>query len=249
MAIISYEDLSLIPTPASTPSYSPIGFKYFVDLIQHRAEREGWSVDAMHLQTSGVSKETGIAQELYGTIILDGGDGESAPQLAFRSSLNHHYAAAVCGGHYTFVCSNGQFDGDYMLVMRKQTTHAMRDIGQLVTRGVSFLQESYDSSRRYCDLLRSVELSLDEGYEMIGRALGHKVITSTIANVAFGDWRTPRHEEFSDRTGYSLYQCFTEAAKNTRAGNMLDAHTKGDAVCKEAGPNNQNSVVYDFAPF
>jgi len=222
---INLNQLEAIPVPRATQSWSPIPWKPFVDIICHRIERAGWMITSVDLLVSGFDKETGLPGELYGTIILDGGDGATVPQLAFRISYNKKYAAAVCGGMHVTVCSNGMFVGEYQLVMRKQTTHARRDIVPLIEQGVGRIQSAYDTTRRQRDTLQSVPLSLDEGYGLIGRAIGNNVITPTMANVAFTDWRKPRHEEHGNDTAWGLYNCFTEGVKKARAGVLMDAHT------------------------
>jgi len=244
---IAYENLGIFPVPESTPSWTPIPWKFLVDTVLSRVESAGWTVNDVNLLTSGKDKETGLPQELFGTIGLDNCDGEIAPQLALRTSYNMHYKAAVCAGARVLVCSNGIFSGEFEVAFRKQTTFALRDITGRIDVGVSRVQEAYDATRKRRDFLRTVPLSVDDGFGLIGVAVGNEVITPTMANVAYRDWRDPRHEEFSKRDAWSLYNCFTQGVKKTRAGNLLTAHTDVD----EFFVNEVSLAVldYDQVPF
>jgi len=42
--------------------------------------------------------------------------------------------------------------------------------------------------------------------------------------VAFADWRTPRHEEFSDRNVWGLYNAVTEGLKKGAPGRTIERH-------------------------
>jgi len=231
---IAYENLYQYRAPAATRSWSPIPWEYFVKLVMHRVELAGWSITDVNLMVSGKNKETGMPMELFGTIGLDSGSSNGiAPQLALRTSYNMHYATGVCAGARVLVCSNGMFIGEHTVVLRKQTTNALRDIAPLVDRGVDHIHAAYDQTRQRRDNLTSVSLDLNQGYALIGKAIGNEVITPTMANVAFADWRNPRHEEFAGGDAWGLYNCLTEGAKKTRAGNLLDAHTKIDSFFAE----------------
>jgi hypothetical protein len=245
---IKFGELDKIPVPKSTHSWSPIAWKGLVQDICRDLTIVGYRIDHVDLMVSGFDKQTGLPGELYGTFVLEGGDGETVPQLALRTSYNMKYATAICGGMHVLVCSNGMFCGEYQLVMRKQTTFANRDIKPLIRQGVSRLQAAYDNTRQHRDLLQSVPLSLDEGYALIGQAVGHSVITPTMANVAYGDWRKPRHEEHGNVNAWGLYNCFTEGAKKTRAGNLLTAHTSIDSFFRDK-VKARDSVHYEQEPF
>lgn len=244
---ISYDNLSLVPVPDSTPSWTPIPWKFLVDTVLSRVELAGWTVNDVNLMTSGNNSTTGMPQELFGTICLDNGDDGIAPQLALRTSYNMHYKTAVCAGARVLVCSNGIFSGEFEVAFRKQTTYALRDISGRIDDGVARVQEAYDATRRRRDFLSTVPLSLDDGFGLVGVAVGREVITPTMANVAYRDWRDPKHEEFSSRDAWSLYNCFTEGVKRTRAGNLLTAHTDVDEFfVKEV---SLATLDYDQVPF
>ena len=244
---IAYDELSLIPVPESTPSWTPIPWKFLVDTVLSRVESAGWTVNDVNLLTSGKDKETGLPQELFGTIGLSSDDGEIAPQVGLRTSYNMTYKVVVCAGGRVIVCSNGMFIGEFEVALRKQTTFALRDITGRIDAGVSRIQEAYDRTRQRRDFLRTIPLSEDDGFSLIGVAVGREVITPTMANVAYRDWRNPEHEAFSNRDAWSLYNCFTEGAKKTRAGNLLTAHTDIDSFFV-----NEVSLAvldYDEVPF
>jgi len=247
--VITYDSLNHIPVPKATRSWQPIPWKYFVDLVIKRVELAGWAITDVNLLTSGKNKETGLPQELFGTIGLNNCDSDISRQLALRTSYNKHYATGVCAGARVLVCSNGMFIGEHTVVLRKQTTYALRDISPRIDEGVGRIQLAYSQTLQRRDLLRETPLTLDEGYGMIGMALGHGAITPTMANVTFADWRKARHPEFDYRDAWSLYNCFTEGVKKTRAGNLLSAHTDIDAFFRKQLRASDSVVNENHVPF
>ncbi len=74
--------------------------------------------------------------------------------------------------------------------------------------------------------MKQQSLTEVEGYRLLGEALGTGAITSTVANVAFTDWKTPRHEEFAEHNLYNLYQGVTEGLKLVGPANRMGAQTR-----------------------
>jgi hypothetical protein len=74
--------------------------------------------------------------------------------------------------------------------------------------------------------MREIPCNVRRGYALLGVALGEGVLTPTQASVAYQDWREPRHEEFSDRNLWSLYNCATEGLKKGQPGRLMDRHAK-----------------------
>lgn len=240
------EDLHLIPMPANTATCALMPWQYFVDTICHRIERAGWSIKEVTLLTSGKNKQTGWVQELFGTIALEHSDTEVEPCFALRTSYNHTYLSSLLAGMRVFVCSNGCFSGDYGVAFKKQRAlKGERNDALFIERletGISLVGRAFDSMRRKRDFLKSVPLSLNHGHALIGIAQGHGVITDTMGNEARRCWNKPIEYQVNGRTeapfaelnAWSLYNGFTEAAKKTRAGNLLDAHTKIDAYFSDS---------------
>ena len=249
---ITRQNLNLVPVPAPTKSYTPVPWSLFVDTLEVHVTNAGYDVSNLKMTCSGIEKATGWPRELFGVMSLDrsgtfieplSGEGFEVghaglrPQIAFRSSYNHHYAPAACAGASVMVCSNGEMHGDFMVVLRKQTTYVLNDLDRLVSDGVGQIEQAFGHACHVADDLMSVPLTLDEGYEMLGLALGHGVVTPTVANVAFKDWTNPRHEEFSERNMWSFKNCLTEGAKKASAGSQIDLLTGISAFMKKRSPS------------
>jgi hypothetical protein len=86
-------------------------------------------------------------------------------------------------------------------------------------------QDHYDKMKLDLNRMKEVGVSEDRGFEIIGRALGHRVLTSNQAGVAMKEWVKPSHEEFEERNLFSLYNAFTEAGKHGRAQLFMDRYT------------------------
>ena len=53
------------------------------------------------------------------------------------------------------------------------------------------------------------------------KALDEKIVTGSSIPRVLNQWRKPRHNEFQPRTGWSLFNSFTEVTKRQHAGNSM----------------------------
>ena len=74
--------------------------------------------------------------------------------------------------------------------------------------------------------LKAVPCPMRRGYSYLGVLLGEGLLTPTQAIIAFGDWTKPKHEDFEERTLWSLYNAVTESLKKGAPARILDRHAK-----------------------
>ena len=220
--VAGFEEVCAVPVPEKTASYQPVANRDLINLVQDRVV----SVLDMGVRSAqyGLSQK---GQQFFGVMGIDTGndDKSSCLSIGLRNSYNKSISVGIASGRAVFVCDNLCFDGDSLRVLRKHTSHVWRDLTLYIDQA---LRDSVSYAQRMAveaELWQGVELSTDEGFQLLGMALGHNVLKPQQASIAIGDWRTPRHEEFAPRNAWSLYNCVTEGLKKGTAGSRLDTHT------------------------
>jgi len=172
-------------------------------------------------ESYGLSRE---GMQLFGVIRCKTDREDHGLAIGCRSSHDKSISVGFATGASLFVCDNLAFSGSGTTYVRKHTTNVWRDVVTKIDRVLGRSAEHYESVSLDMDNMKQIPMQLDAGYELIGRALGHGILRSQQANVVLRDWKTPRHEDFSERNLFSLYQCFTEGLKKGPAGETMDRY-------------------------
>src|SRR3990167_2609545 len=67
-------------------------------------------------------------------------------------------------------------------------------------------------------------LSNDQGYQLLGQAYGRGLLKARSFTEAAEEWKNPRHEEFSGRNLWSLYNGVTEVYKKLQPVEIMQRH-------------------------
>jgi hypothetical protein len=210
-----------VPVPEATPTWSPVGYGLAIDFLRETARtRLGLEVKS---ESYGLNK---AGSQLFARITLDTGDAEKGLSIGMRQSYDKSLALGLAGGANVFVCDNLCFSGDAFRVIRRNTTNVWVDFQRLVHEQVATALDSYEKLNQQTVAMKGKPCHKDRGYALLGVAMGRGLLTPHQASVAFGDWDTPRHEEFSDRNIWSLYNAVTEGLKKGSPATVLERHTK-----------------------
>ena len=217
---VTLEQLTAIPVPEYTRSWRPVPYRDAIDYVKLAAQRQlGLPVAS---ESYGLSKD---GQQMFGVITLDTGDNAQGLALGVRGSYNKTLANGLVAGAQLFVCDNLMFSGDAFKIVRKNTINVWADFRALVSSHIQDALGHYRNVIAQGEAMKAVPLPLARGYAVLGVALGEQVLTPTQANVAYGDWREPRHPEFAERSLWGLYQAVTEGLKKGAPGRLADRHT------------------------
>ena len=214
-------EVKAVPLPDQTDTYHPVAHNGLVEFVRTRAK------DILGLEV--LSEEYGLSRkgmQMFGVMTLDTGNDENGLSIGLRNSYDKSLRVGIASGAQVFVCDNLCFSGSATVVLRKHTLHVWRDIRIAVDNSLRDSVMHYEEMNRQLQTMKDIPLGLDAGYDLIGRALGYDVLKPQQATIALKDWMTPRHEDFSERNLYSMYNCFTEALKKGAAGDSLSRHTK-----------------------
>ncbi len=214
-----YADVCAVPTPQQTQSYQPVHNKDLIDYVRVRVGEE--------LGSNIISESYALSckdQQMFGTMTVETESAEHNLTIGLRNSYNKSLSVGLCTGIDMIVCTNLIFSGSAMVVLRKHTVNVWRDIESHVDAALRTSKGHYERMTLQLEAMKTVPLDLEDGYSLIGRALGHDVLKPQQATVAMKDWKSPRHEEFEGRDMFSMYNCFTEGLKKGPAGQTIDRH-------------------------
>ncbi len=218
---VTRAQVEAVPVPRRTQSWAPVAYGRAIELLHKLADR--------HLGMPVRKEQYGLnkaGDQMFGLLTLDAGNDESGLSIGLRQSYNKTLALGVAVGAQVFVCDNLVFSGNAFKVVRKNTTNVWADFLALLTAQVRNAELNYRAVQADTLAMKAAPVSLDRGYEHLGRAIGEGVLTPTQATVAFGDWKTPRHAEFADRNVWGLYNAVTEGLKKGAPARILDRHAK-----------------------
>lgn len=210
---VSCEQLQDLPVPYATATWQPIGHGQFDQIVRGELAGAGIQVTQAHYGLSEPD-EDGFRHRLFGVYhTLDAiVPGEVAAMVGFRNSTDQSLSAGLVFGSRVFVCDNLAFSGEYIL-KRRHTKHILDDLPGLIAQGVSRFEHHVQFQRRLFERLRTAPLNDAEAHDLMVRGADAGVISYTGIRTVRKEWVTPSHEAFRERTAWSLFNAFTEAAK------------------------------------
>lgn len=228
----TWQDVCDVPVPESTDTYGSVPYEDIISFIRE-------DVISGHLNMKVTNEQYGLAQkgqQLFAKFDLNHGDNEKGLCIAARSSYNMTKSIGLAGGARVFVCDNGAFSGDTFCVMRKHTINVWKDFTTMVMEAAELAFLDYEKLAAELDVLKEFACTDEEGFEMLGRLLGHDVMKPQQITAALSEWREPTHEEFEDRTMWSFYNSCTEGLKRGSAGTAIERHVQVHNWIREEVP-------------
>jgi len=218
----SFAMIDTVPMPPATETYFPISHGDFVKRVADEIQAQGLDLQAAEYRLSKSGAQMVAVLQCRGLVHND----DTAPAFALRSSHDKSMSKGIAGGGIVGACCNGMFAGDDFIALRKHTLNVSRDLDGIIAEAVAKSTASQDKLTAQIGQLKAHGLTTDQGYGILGRALGNRLITPTQATTAFAEWRKPRHEAFADRNAWSLYNAGTEALKLGAVRGTITRHTR-----------------------
>jgi hypothetical protein len=215
----SLNELALITVPEHTQSYRPIPYANAITLVLEQMKLQHGLLPAR--EAYGTNKD---GMQLFAKIDYNMDSDTQRLSIGLRGAYDKSLCWMFGGGGSVMVCDNLCFSADGFVVMRKNTTFAWRDYQRLVVEHVATLVNRFEDSQNTAKVLASKPCNQIRGYELLGVAQGHGLLSPRQASVAFTDWTTPRHPEFEARNLWSLLNCMTEGLKKGNLGNTISRH-------------------------
>jgi len=179
------------------------------------------------------------------TVDVSGNDSsEYDLVVGLRNSHDKAFPASIALGSGVFVCDNLAFSGEVNL-SRKHTRYIMRDLPQVVARGVVKLTDIRCNQDLRLDAYHGTGLSTQQAHDIVIQLLDAKAMPNASIQHVLEEYRRPKYEEFKPRTAWSLFNCVTEVAKRWKNPHKTLERTQllhgvMDRVC---GINNRGRVI------
>ena len=252
----TFEEIASVEVPNSTHTYRPVPHADIVRLIEQEMEarfritkperqfalnRQGQQLFGTlkyNLGTQGDLDLSAFTTQTHGSVSVKELN-KYGFTIAFRNAYDKSMSIGLAGGTSTFVCDNLCFSGSCFTIMRKHTQKVWDDLVPLVMSKIRDVASDYINSVVLQESMKQHEITQDRGYEIIGLARGHGVLTPTQGNTALLDWdhtnrgwtevtnngdKVPHPFAEESNNAYGLYNTFTHALKLGHVGRKIDEY-------------------------
>ena len=96
---------------------------------------------------------------------------------------------------------------------RKHTVHVFRDLPDLIYRMLSQVSSMRERTDGEISAMKVRELPPAHAHHLMVEAVKANVLPASRLPRVIEAWEVPKHEEFSPRTAWSLFNAFTEVQK------------------------------------
>jgi hypothetical protein len=145
--------------------------------------------------------------------------------VGVRNGHDRQCSAAIALGSRVFICDNLALNGQ-IEVARKHTLHIERDFPGKVQEAVAKLVDVNGLQNKRFDAYMGTEIDNRVAHDVIVRGLRAGVLSSSKVQKVVNEWHTPRHEEFRERTAWSLFNAHTEVLKEYRIQDLSRRTTR-----------------------
>ena len=202
---VSRDALAGVPTPAWTPTWHPVPHLDVVRAVESAVMDNGYLIGD---ERFGLFRE---GQKLFGVLTLvQRNNPEWTYAVGVRNSHDQSFAAGICCGVSVLVCSNLCFGGEF--VLKRRHTSGI-DVAEMATQALGYLADGFLSLEERLEQLHSKAVPSDDWARcLVVRATELGVIPSCDILPVINEYFEPRHEEFRERTRWSLLNAFTEVS-------------------------------------
>lgn len=161
---------------------------------------------------------SGDGAALYGGVDIDpasmGNDLDIGTPTAFSMAIRHsndmRYALTFGVGARVFLCSNGFMSAEFVLKKRHVfSTH----LGEAVEDGINQYVKHSAHLNKIINQIREIEITQEQASHLILQAHRKDLVPFRHLEAVDKTWQKPPHEIFQPRTAWSMYNAFTEVAK------------------------------------
>ena len=202
---VTLEELSAVPTPAPAKRWHPIPHHLLVTRVKETLAEAGFTI---RRESFGLSR--GDAR-FFGVMDLEARLAEQVTlAVGIRSSIDQSFPLGFCAGSRVFCCDNLAFSSELM-VRRKHTINGGQRFSGDIAAAVAKLGHFREEESARIDSMRATHVADDRADALILRAWEKGILSSPVLPQVVRLWRSPNHEEFRERTLWSLMNACTEA--------------------------------------
>lgn len=219
---VEYDEVKSVQTPPSTDTWYPLPHHELFEAFSEGL-KSGFDVsNVVHaLNGSTGGDYFGLCELRPKSLANSQAAEDHVTVLGIRNSHLQHYAAGAVMGNSVFVCDNLSFTGE-VRINRKHTRFIMRDMERLVHRMVEQLVDKREGMEKRIEAYKDARLPDLIARSLILRGVESRIIPANKVLDVTKEWYEPSHDEFKDRTAWSLFNAYTEVLKPYQ----LDGKTK-----------------------
>ncbi len=215
------EQLAEFPVPAQTDTYHPVPHLDLVEKI------DGIARDLLHRdlvrESFGVNKD---GKQLFGVLTYKNGeDEEMGLSIGIRNSYDKSMSIGVVMGGRVFVCDNLVLSGEIRIV-RKHTAGVWQAVEDMTISTLYKHRPVWAALQENVAQMKGLPLAQEAGYELLGRLIGHGVLSPRQIPIVYREWDKPAIELFKERNVWSLYNSVNQALKTSPVGEIMERHRK-----------------------
>ncbi|MCL4304004.1 MAG: hypothetical protein KJ077_50435 [Anaerolineae bacterium] len=214
----NFDELGLIPAPASTATWHPVPYQTLVtlakEILGNTLPGEYELVDEGYILAQQ-------GNQMFGALTYKSARLNLPFACGLRGSYNKTLTESICLGGKVTVCSNLMFSG-LVKVVRKNTRNVITRLQDLLYEAAREVTGHHEQLVQDISALHTARCSDDLAYQMLGLAWGREIISDRQLPVARQEWLEPSFDEFSSRTKWSLYNAMTYAMKSTHPSVVLE---------------------------
>ena len=216
--ITTLDELSRVPLPLQTDTYTPVAHRDFIELVTNISGDFGFSMrESSYLSNS--DGKVAIAKLSF----IDPNDGEMDYQVGLLNSYNKTKAATIGIGSVVLICSNGMLSAEHAL-KRKHTSLVWNDLIDMVNDSIRVLAEQHRRNIEAREMLKSVNISLTDYSEIVGRMFIEEEIITVNQLSLIKKERLNSSSPFRENNLWSLYNHTTQALKTAHPANYIEQH-------------------------
>lgn len=237
-------------TPSPTDTHYPIPHAALVQTVERHVEAVGWTVQRREFGMWGDQENPNA--RMFGVLALAPTDPADVVQddygmvVGVRNSHDKRFAAGVAAGARVFVCDNLSFSGE-VVINRKHTSRILDDLDRLIAAAIGQLSAMRVRQDERIAAYKSHQLTDAEVHDIVIRSVDARAMATSYIPKVLDCWRNPRHDDFRDRTAWSLWNAYTEVFKAvnplTLTGRTMGLHGLFDMLTGVGAI--QTDVEYD----
>lgn len=209
---LNRETIMEIPAPEETATWKPIRHGYLLEQVTDRLGKAGFEI---------IEESHALARhrlQYFGRLTVNHPDAAVKDYnlvVGVRNANDKKFPAGLVCGANVIVCSNLMFSGE-LNFGRRHTLNIIRDLPSMIDEKIGRLKNMYAIQSDRIKALKGIEISNMEAHDLIVRAFRKEATPITRISKVIEQWHEPNHPEFKDRNAWSLFNAFTEVAKEGR---------------------------------
>jgi hypothetical protein len=215
---VTRQEVIDVITPEPEGRHYPMPHITYLNQVENNLRSVGFQVShEEHALSHEGNRYFGVLQ-----LSNEGPSGDYHWLLALRNSHDKSFSAGIAAGNRVTVCDNLMFNGQ-IVIRRKHTKNVEKDFNNLVFKAVGMLGDKLVEMDTRIDAYKQKSLTDDEAASVIlNAATKYNAVSMAKAGDVWSEWLEPEHEEFSDKTAWSLMNAFTECAKGLSLNTQIN---------------------------